>query len=58
MVKDVLLGVHVPLDLVDLVGPMRAVVGHDNGSLELTVHEVGVMAQPSLLDEGEAVFDR
>jgi len=39
MVKDVVLGVHVPLDLMHLVGTVWSVLCHDNSSFEFSVDE-------------------
>ena len=33
MVKNVILWVHVPLDLMDLVGSMWTILGHDDSAL-------------------------
>jgi len=50
MVEDVVFGVHGPLDLVHLVRAVRAVLGHDDGTLELSVHKIGVVALEAILD--------
>jgi hypothetical protein len=44
LVEDVVLGVHVPLDLVHLVRAVRPVLGHDDCSLEFSVDEANVVA--------------
>ena len=50
MVKDVVLGVHVPLDLVHLVGSVRTVLGHDDGPFEFSVYEILVVSLSSIID--------
>jgi hypothetical protein len=50
VVEDVLLRVHPPLDLVHLVGSVRAVLGHDDGTLELAVDEILVMSLSPVSD--------
>jgi hypothetical protein len=50
VVEDVVLRVHAPLDLVHLVGSVRAVLGHDDGTFELSVDEIGVMSHSSVSD--------
>ena len=57
VVKDVVLGVHVPLDLVDLVGSVRAVLGHDDGTFELTVNKACVVLHASVSDQGKAMIN-
>jgi hypothetical protein len=52
MVKDVVFWVHSPLDLVDLVGSVWAVLGHDDGTLELAVDEICIMSHASVSDQG------
>ena len=58
LVKDVVFRVHVPLDLMDLVGSMRSVLGHDDGTLELSVHEGGIVSLTSVSDQSQAVVNR
>lgn len=49
MVKDVVLGVHVPLDLVHLVGTVRSILGHNDGAFKFSVHEICIMFFKSIL---------
>lgn len=58
VVEDVVLRVHVPLDLMDLVGSVRTVLGHDDGSLELSVDESGIVSLASISDQSQAVVNR
>ena len=48
VVEDVVLGVHVPLDLVHFVGTVRAVLGHDDRTLELSVDEICIVTLASI----------
>ena len=57
VVEDVLLRIHVPLDLVDLVGSMRTVVGHNNGTFEFTIHKVGIKFDTTIFDKGQAIVN-
>jgi len=57
MVKNVVFRVHLPLNLMDLVGSVRTVLGHDDGTLELTVDKVGVMSHSSIGDQSEAMIN-
>jgi hypothetical protein len=57
MVKDVVFRVHVPLDLVDFVGSVRSVLGHDDGTLELSVDESGIVSHTSIGDQCQAVIN-
>lgn len=50
VVKDVFLGVHVPFDLVDLIGAVRTVLGHDDGALEFSLNKVLVVSLEPVLD--------
>jgi len=49
VIKDIVFWVHVPLDLVNLVCPVRSVFGHHDGALKLSV-DIGlfVTSQPVL----------
>lgn len=58
VVEDVVLRVHVPLDLMDLVGSVRTVLGHDDGTLELSVDEGGIVSLTSISDQSQAVVNR
>lgn len=57
MIKDVVLRVHVPLNLMHLVRAVRSIVRHDNGTFELAIDEGGVVARTTLLDQRQAVVD-
>jgi|TARA_B110001450_G_scaffold175316_1_gene163733 hypothetical protein len=57
MVKDVVFRVHLPLNLMDLVGSVRTVLGHDDGTLELTVDKVGIVSHASIGDQSEAMIN-
>jgi hypothetical protein len=48
MVKDVIFWVHSPLDLMNLVGSMRAILGHDDGTFEFSVDEICIMSHTSV----------
>jgi len=50
VVEDVLLGVHIPLDCMNLVGSMWAILGHDDGTFELSVHEIFIVTNSSIRD--------
>ena len=50
VVEDVVLGVHVPLDGVHLVGSVGPVLGHNDCSLEFSVDEALVVALLSVLN--------
>ena len=49
VIEDIVLGVHAPLDLVDLVCTMRSVLGHDDCSFELPVDESCIVALESIV---------
>lgn len=49
VIKDVVSWVHVPLDLVDLVGSVRSVLGHHNGSFEFSIDEILIVALKSVI---------
>ena len=57
VVKDVVFRVHLPLDLMDLVGSVRTVLGHDDSTLEFTVDKVGVVSHTSISDQGQAMIN-
>ena len=44
MVKDVVFRVHAPLDLMDLVGTMRAVFSHDYSAFKLSVDKICIVS--------------
>jgi hypothetical protein len=50
VVENVLFRIHVPFDLVHLVSPVRAVLGHDDGALEFAVDEGLVVPLKAVLD--------
>lgn len=58
MIKDVVFGVHVPLDLVNFVSTMWTILSHDNGAFEFSVNVALIMASKSIFDQCFAVFDR
>lgn len=58
VVEDIVLRVHVPLDLMDLVGSVRSVLGHDDGTLELSIDEGGIVPLTSVSDQSQAVVNR
>jgi len=49
VVEDVVLWVHVPLDLVHFVGTVRPVLGHDDCTLELSVDEICIVSLASII---------
>ena len=51
VVEDVVLGVHVPLNRVDLVGSVGPVLGHDDRALELSVDKALVVSLEPVLDK-------
>lgn len=57
VIEDVILRVHSPLDLMDLVGSVRAVFGHDDGTFEFSVDKDGIVSSSSLGDQLEAMFN-
>lgn len=48
VIKDIVLGIHIPLDTVNFVGTVRAVPGHHDSSFEFSVHVGLVMSQHSI----------
>ena len=50
VVKDIVFGVHGPLDLMYLVCAVGTVLSHDDGSFKLAVDEIGVVALQAVLD--------
>ena len=52
VVEDVLLWIHIPLDLVDFVGPVRTVLGHDDGSFKLSVDKICIVSQAPIIYKG------
>lgn len=50
VVEDVIVGVHVPFDLVYLVGAMGSVLGHDDGSFKFSVDECLIVPLEAVLD--------
>lgn len=44
VVEDVVFGVHVPPDLVDLVGTVGSVLGHDDSTLKFAVDKLCIVA--------------
>ena len=57
MVKDVVFWVHVPLDLMDFVGSVRTVLGHDDSSFELTVDKIGIVSHSSISNQCQAMVN-
>lgn len=49
MIKDVVLGVHVPLDLVHFVGTVRPILGHHDGAFKFSIDEICIMFMKSIL---------
>ena len=58
MIEDVVLGVHVPLDLMDFVRTMWSILSHNNRTFKLSVDVRLIMTDESIFDQGFAVFDR
>jgi hypothetical protein len=58
VVEDVVLWVHIPLDLMNFVSTMWAVISHNDRTFKLTINEVGVVPHSTLFDKGKAVVDR
>lgn len=50
MVEDIVFRVHVPLDLVDFVGPVWSVFGHHDSPFKFTVDKILVIALEAVLD--------
>ena len=44
MVKNVVFGVHIPLDLVDFVGTVRTILSHDDSAFKLSVDKICIMS--------------
>jgi len=57
MVKDIVFRVHLPFDLMHLVGSVRAVLSHDDGTFELSVHKACVVSHSSISNQCEAVVN-
>ena len=57
VVENVVLWIHVPLDLMDLVGSVGAILGHDDGTFELSVDKSGIVPHSSICDQGEAMIN-
>jgi len=57
MVKDVVFRVHLPFDLMHLVGSVRAILGHDNGTFELSVDKACVVSHSSISDQSETMVN-
>lgn len=55
LIEDVVFWVHVPLDLMNLVSSVRAVLGHDDSSLELSVDEICIVSHTSISDQSQAM---
>jgi hypothetical protein len=49
MVEDVVFGVHVPFDLMHLVGTVGAVFGHHDGPFKLSVDKICIMSLASII---------
>jgi len=49
VVEDVVLRIHVPLDLMHFVGTVRAVLGHDDRTFELSVDEICIVPLSSII---------
>lgn len=49
VVEDIVLWVHIPLDLVYLVCSVRAILGHDDCTLKLSVDEICIVALASII---------
>lgn len=50
VVKDIILRIHFPLDLMDFVSPVWAIFGHDDGSFKFSVHKIMVIPLEPILD--------
>ena len=57
VVKDVILWVHIPSDSVDLVGSVRTVPGHDDGSFKLSVDVGLVVSYQPIFNEGFTILN-
>jgi hypothetical protein len=57
MVKDVVFGVHVPLDLMHFVGSVGAILGHNDGAFKLSVHKICIVSQASIIYKGQTVIN-
>lgn len=57
MVKDVVFRVHLPFDLMHLVGSVRAILGHDNGTFELSVDKACVVSHSSISNQSETMVN-
>jgi hypothetical protein len=50
VVKDIILRIHGPFDLMDFVRPVRSIFCHYDGTLEFSLHEILVVAREPILD--------
>jgi hypothetical protein len=57
LIKDVVFGVHVPLDLMDLVSSVWPVLSHDDGTLELSIDESCIVSHTSIGDQCQAMIN-
>lgn len=57
MVKDVVFRVHLPFDLVHLVGSVWSILGHDDGTFEFSVDEACVVSHSSISNQSEAMVN-
>jgi len=49
MVKNVVFRVHVPLDLMDLVGTVRTVLSHDDCAFKFSVDKICIMSLATII---------
>jgi hypothetical protein len=57
MVKNVVFRVHLPFDLMHLVGSVRSILGHNDGTFELSVDETGIVSHSSVSDQGQTMVN-
>ena len=49
VIKDVVFGIHIPLDLMHLIGSVGAVFSHHDSSFKLPVDKIFIMSLESII---------
>ena len=57
MIKDIVFRIHIPLYLVNLVSPVRSVLGHHDGAFKFSVHVWLLVPGQPILNECLTVLD-
>lgn len=58
VVKNILLWIHIPFDLMNLVSSMGTIIGHDDSTLELSIDKIHIVAVTALFNQGQAMINR